>query len=114
MFASSLIDFFPLGIAAGGVKIWYNYGMRKILLVSAAAISAISAFANSWDDVLLKGRTDNENLVGYKCGEEIVFRVEAYVKDAEGKAVSRDKPAPGAPDTSRPTASRSRRARPPT
>ena len=96
------------------MKIWYNYGMRKILLVSAAAISAISAFANSWDDVLLKGRTDNENLVGYKCGEEIVFRVEAYVKDAEGKAVSRDKPAPGAPDTSRPTASRSRRARPPT
>ena len=59
VFASSLIDFFPLGIAAGGVKIWYNYGMRKILLVSAAAISAISAFANSWDDVLLKGRSIN-------------------------------------------------------
>ena len=134
------------------MKIWYNNGMKKMLLMSVAATFAVSAFANAWDDVLLKGRTDKENPVGYKCGEEIVFtleaskvpaelenagyvvdwkrtgddhqvekgsapfrsgeickvktkigkpgfvRLEAYVKDAEGKVVSRDKPAPGAPD----------------
>ncbi|MBR4259132.1 MAG: hypothetical protein IKQ17_08880 [Kiritimatiellae bacterium] len=88
--------------------------MKKMLLMSVAATFAVFAFANAWDDVLLKGRTDKENPVGYKCGEEIVFTLEAYVKDAEGMVVSCDKPAPGASDTSRPTASRSPRARPPT
>lgn len=114
-------------------------------------MAAVSVYANVWDPVLLKGRTDKTNPVDYKCGEPIVFtlyseniaadaipegtqikwmrkgddgkyeegfapfkagatlcvttkmdiagfiRLEATVKDAQGKTVLRDKNAPGSP-----------------
>ena len=120
------------------------------ILPLAAALAA-PAFANVWDAVQIKGRTDRENPVGYGIGEPIVFaleatdvpaeldpagyvvswkrtgddgrtetgampfapgafgavttsldragfvRLEATVKDAKGKAVQRDRNAPGAP-----------------
>lgn len=43
-----------------------------MIAFGVAAIAAC-AFANVWDPVLLKGRTDKENPVGYKSGEPIVF-----------------------------------------
>lgn len=121
----------------------------------SAALAASVVFANAWDGVLLKGRTDKDNPVGYKPGEQIVFtlvasevpaelenagymvdwkrtgddgkvesgkvpfksgevckvttklcipgfvRLEAYVVDANGKKVVRDKTAPGAPNWQR-------------
>ena len=114
-------------------------------------MAAVSVYANVWDPVLLKGRTDKTNPVDYKCGEPIVFtlyseniaadaipegtqikwmrkgddgkyeegfapfkagatlcvttkmdiagfiRLEATVKDTQGKTVLRDKNAPGSP-----------------
>ncbi|MBQ6138014.1 MAG: acetylxylan esterase [Kiritimatiellae bacterium] len=129
--------------------------MKKLIPLMSAALSASFVFANAWDDVLVKGRTDKENPVGYRSGEEIVFsitaskvpgelenagyflewkrtgddgktetgktpfrsgeicrvstkldmpgfvRLEAYVKDKDGKTVQRDKRAPGAPDWQR-------------
>ena len=36
-------------------------------------MAAVSVYANVWDPVLLKGRTDKTNPVDYKCGEPIVF-----------------------------------------
>ena len=121
----------------------------------SAALAASVVFANAWDGVLIKGRTDKDNPVGYKSGEQIVFtlvasevpaelenagymvdwkrtgddgkvesgkvpfksgelckvttklcipgfvRLEAYVVDANGKKVVRDKTAPGAPNWQR-------------
>ena len=126
--------------------------MKKIAVMLSAALAASVVFANAWDGVLIKGRTDKDNPVGYKSGEQIVFtlvasevpaelenagymvdwkrtgddgkvesgkvpfksgevckvatklsipgfvRLEAYVVDANGKKVVRDKPAPGAPN----------------
>ena len=125
--------------------------MKKFAVLLLAAFAASAVFANAWDGVLLKGRTDKENPVGYASGEPIVFtlvasevpaelenagflvdwkrtgddgkvetgkspfksgevckvttrldqpgfvRLEAYVVDAAGKRVQRDKTAPGAP-----------------
>jgi len=47
--------------------------MYKTSVFVGAALAAVSVYANVWDPVLLKGRTDKENPVGYKCGEPIVF-----------------------------------------
>lgn len=125
--------------------------MRTICAAIFATLAVSVVFANAWDGVLLKGRTDKDNPVGYKAGEKIVFalvasevpaelenagysvnwkrtgddgkvesgkvpfrsgevckvvtklgspgfvRLEAYVVDANGKRVMRDKLAPGAP-----------------
>ena len=125
--------------------------MNKINVFVGVAMAAVSVYANVWDPVLLKGRTDKTNPVDYKCGEPIVFtlyseniaadaipegtqikwmrkgddgkyeegfapfkagatlcvttkmdiagfiRLEATVKDAQGKTVLRDKNAPGSP-----------------
>ena len=125
--------------------------MNKTYLFIGVAMAAVSVYANVWDPVLLKGRTDKTNPVDYKCGEPIVFtlyseniatdaipegtqikwmrkgddgkyeegfapfkagatlcvttkmdiagfiRLEATVKDAQGKTVLRDKNAPGSP-----------------
>ena len=125
--------------------------MNKINVFIGVAMAAVSVYANVWDPVLLKGRTDKTNPVDYKCGEPIVFtlyseniaadaipegtqikwmrkgddgkyeegfapfkagatlcvttkmdiagfiRLEATVKDAQGKTVLRDKNAPGSP-----------------
>ena len=57
--------------------------MKKALILSVAVFTVAAAFANAWDEVLLKGRTDKENPVGYKCGEEIVFTLEASKVPAE-------------------------------
>jgi len=128
--------------------------MKHNLPTVVAALAASAALANGWDGVLLKGRTDKDNPVGYRSGESIVFtltasavpedldasgcyvewkrtgddgkvetgkapfkagdvckvttsldrpgfvHLEAYVKGPDGKAVQRDKKAPGAPDWS--------------
>jgi len=51
--------------------------MKNAIAFFAVVVSALSAFANAWDGVLLKGRTDKENPVGYKVGEKIVFTLVA-------------------------------------
>ena len=49
----------------------------------SAALAASIVFANAWDGVLIKGRTDKDNPVGYKSGEQIVFTLVASEVPAE-------------------------------
>ena len=49
----------------------------------SAALAASVVFANAWDGVLIKGRTDKDNPVGYKSGEQIVFTLVASEVPAE-------------------------------
>ena len=46
------------------------HAMKKIAVMLSAALAASVVFANAWDGVLIKGRTDKDNPVGYKS----VFR----------------------------------------
>ena len=50
---------------------------NRILPLFLAAFLAAPAFANVWDAVQIKGRTDHENPVSYGIGEPIVFTLEA-------------------------------------
>jgi cephalosporin-C deacetylase-like acetyl esterase len=57
--------------------------MTKTIMMLCAALLASAAFANAWDGVLLKGRTDKDNPIGYKSGEEIVFTLVSSEVPAE-------------------------------
>lgn len=49
--------------------------MNKAYVFVGAVVAAVSVYANVWDPVLLKGRTDKANPVDYKRGEPIVFTI---------------------------------------
>ena len=51
--------------------------MKRSLIFLLATFAASIVFANAWDNVLFKGRTDKENPVGYTSGESIVFTLVA-------------------------------------
>jgi cephalosporin-C deacetylase-like acetyl esterase len=51
--------------------------LNKHLVSFLAALAAFAVFANAWDDVQFKGRTDKANPVGYASGEPIVFTLVA-------------------------------------
>ena len=56
--------------------------MKKFAVLLLAAFAASAVFANAWDGVLLKGRTDKDNPVGYASGEPIVFTIRTDGLDA--------------------------------
>ena len=65
--------------------------MNKAYVFVGAVVAAVSVYANVWDPVLLKGRTDKANPVDYKRGEPIVFTLysENIAADAVPAAVTR-------------------------